>query len=151
MEAIVERITDEEQRIAKSSAALLQESSDQLSNTKVEFATIKVQNQDEYLHIPKKAFFLLSEIIANMADGKSVSVVANGTDLTTQEAADILNVSRPYVVKLLEEGKIPFKKAGTHRRVGLDDVLAYKKEMKRTAMESLAFLTAQAQELNLGY
>ena len=72
-------------------------------------------------------------------------------NISTQQAAGILNVSRPYVVKLLEEGMIPFKKVGRHRRILLKDVLIYANQQKETRKENLQFLTQQAQELNLGY
>lgn len=68
-----------------------------------------------------------------------------------QQAADILNVSRPHVLKLLEEGIIPFKKVGSHRRILLDDLLVYANQQKDTRKEQLRFLTQQAQVLNLGY
>lgn len=68
-----------------------------------------------------------------------------------QQAADILNVSRPHVLKLLEEGIIPFKKVGSHRRILLDDLLVYANQQKDTRKEQLRFLTQQAQALNLGY
>lgn len=71
--------------------------------------------------------------------------------ISIQQAADILNVSRPHVVKLLEEGIIPFKKVGSHRRMLLEDVLVYANHQKETRKENLQFLTQQAQELNLGY
>ena len=72
-------------------------------------------------------------------------------ELTTHEAAKLLNVSRPHLVKLLEEGKIPFHKVGTHRRVYREDVLEYKDHRREEAEEAMQNLTDQAQELGLGY
>lgn len=86
-----------------------------------------------------------------MADGKSITLVPSGTEVTTQQAADMLNVSRPHVVKLLGEGKIPFKKIGAHRRIMLDDVIAYDNQQKASRKQQLDFLSKQAQELNMGY
>ena len=72
-------------------------------------------------------------------------------ELTTQEAADILNVSRPYLVKLLESGKIPYWKVGKRGRVLNQDVLNYKNQIDSQRMQTLLELAAQAQELKMGY
>ncbi len=74
-------------------------------------------------------------------------IFPSSNSFTTQEAADLLNVSRPYVVKLLEEGKIPFTKVGTHRRIGFGDVLEYKKRFDAERRKGLAELTRLAEEM----
>lgn len=71
--------------------------------------------------------------------------------VSTKQAADMLNVSRPHLVKLLEEGEIPFKKVGTHRRIELKNLIAYEKRLKENRNKKLDFLAKQAQDLNLGY
>lgn len=78
---------------------------------------IKVPGKVLLIKIPNKALYLLVEILGNMAEGKSNAIIQSEEVLSTQQAADILNVSRPYFVKLLEEEQIPYSKAGTHRRV----------------------------------
>ncbi len=90
-------------------------------------------------------------ILGNMAEGKSSTLIPSDAVLSTQQAADFLNVSRPHLVKLLEEGQIPFEKAGTHRSIELNNLVAYKKNLKTNRNEKLEFLTKQAQNLNLGY
>lgn len=112
---------------------------------------IKVQGKVLLLKIPQNAFYLLVKILGNMAEGKSNAIIQSGEVLSTQQAADILNVSRPYFVKLLEEEQIPYSKAGTHRRVELKDILAFKKKMKTKRRKNLDFLSQQSQNLNLGY
>ncbi|MDF1813605.1 MAG: helix-turn-helix domain-containing protein [Verrucomicrobiales bacterium] len=84
-----------------------------------------------HIDFPEPVFHLLVEIVRQMRMGKSVSVVFGDDQLTTQAAADHLGVSRPFLVKLLESGEIPFHMCGTHRRVYLNDLLAY--EEKRSA------------------
>lgn len=86
-----------------------------------------------------------------MVQRKDISLLLLNSVLDIQQAADILNVSRPHVVKLMEGGAIPFKKVGSHRRVLLDDVLVNANQQKEARKEQLQFLAQQAQELNLGY
>ena len=100
----------------------------------------------ESVAIPPQVRSLVAEIARNMEAGKSVSVIAAHHELTTQRAANILGVSRPFLVRLLEEGKLPFHMAGSHRRLYLCDLLAYKSKrdsarheaIKRLAREDVA-------------
>lgn len=101
--------------------------------------------------IPRAALRLMLEALRTMKDGHPVTVLPLDAELSTQEAAELLNVSRPYVVKLLDEGKIPSRKVGVYRRVLATDVLAYKQENKAARYAALAELTREAQKLGLGY
>lgn len=86
-----------------------------------------------------------------MAEGKSISLVPSDSEVTTQQAADMLNVSRPHIVKLLEDGIIPHKKVGSHRRILLEDLIEYDRKLKEQRDASLKNLAEQAQDLRLGY
>lgn len=93
------------------------------------------------LALPPKVIDLLDEILVNLQAGREVSIVAEHQELTTQRAANLLGVSRPFMVRLLEQGYLPFHMAGSHRRVYLKDVLAYKQsrdERRHASIDQLA-------------
>lgn len=101
--------------------------------------------------LPARAVRLLCDILGQMAAGNAVAVTHVPTELTTQQAADLLNVSRPFLVRLLEEGKLPFRKVGTHRRILYSDLMAYKRQEDQARRNVLKEMAKQAQELGLGY
>ncbi len=101
--------------------------------------------------LPASSLRLLADILVQMGEGNAVAVLPVETELSSQQAADVLNVSRPYLVKLLEDGKLPHRTVGTRRRVLLCDVLAHKKAVADARAKVLEELAAQAQELDMGY
>ena len=105
----------------------------------------------EDLAIPDTAVQLLTGILAEMAKGNAVTLIPIQAELTTQQAADILHVSRPFLVEQLENGEIPFRKVGTHRRVLLKDLLDYKQSIDQNRLKALEELSALDQELGFGY
>lgn len=151
MKNLIRKTSKEDQKIAISALQCLENVSQSIKNSRNKEVKIKVQEEGEFITIPKKALTLLSDIIENMAEGKTVSIVPSNSEVSTQQAADMLNVSRPHLVKLLEAKKIPFKKVGSHRRILLKDITSYKKQLAKQREAQLDFLSQQAQDLNLGY
>jgi excisionase family DNA binding protein len=95
----------------------------------------------EESEMPPAVLALLERVIEVLASGDALTIVPVGKELTTQQCANILNVSRQYVVQLLDSGHIPYRKTGTHRRVKMEDLLAYKRQRDRARSASLEELT----------
>ncbi|QSQ21254.1 helix-turn-helix domain-containing protein [Pyxidicoccus parkwayensis] len=100
----------------------------------------------EALPVPKDVLALLQQLLAVLASGDAVSIVPVHKELTTQQAANLLNVSRQYLVQLLDEGKIPYHRTGTHRRVLTQDVLAYRTKRDAERDATLAAMIRETQE-----
>jgi excisionase family DNA binding protein len=101
------------------------------------------------LRLPEAILIHLASLLNDLGHGKQVAVLSTDTELTTQQAADVLNVSRPYLVKLLEEQQIPFRKVGARRRILLEDILRYKESEAVTRNQGLDELVAESQKLGL--
>lgn len=100
--------------------------------------------------IPEPLFAILSRVAEVLGKGDAVTVVPVGKELTTQQAANILNVSRQYLVRILDDGHLPFTKTGRHRRVLVEDLLKYKVKRDKERKSSLAKLTKLSEEMD-GY
>ena len=133
---LVQIVADPEQKTDETAQVVLQ---------------VKSPDVGEPFVIPPAALKLLQLILAEMGQGNAVMLTPVHAELTSQEAADLLNVSRPYMIKLLDEKTIPHRKVGKHRRVQLADVMDYKLRTYDARSAALDELAAQAQELNLGY
>jgi len=149
MSTIKKRITVEEQRMAHESVLRLSQISSRRRKAKTK--EVRIILQGEEILLPERALTYLIEVLSKMSDGKSVDIVAEDAELSTQQAADILNVSRPFIVKILEEGRIPFKKVGKHRRILLQDILRIKEEQSKERESLLERLSKDSQNLGLGY
>jgi excisionase family DNA binding protein len=104
---------------------------------------------DDTLSVPRSAVELLARLLAHMAAGQAVSVVPAHAELTTQQAADLLNVSRPYLIGLLDDGKIEYRKVGKHRRVRADSLMDYKRQDDHERREAADELTRLNREMGL--
>ncbi|MGL4243460.1 MAG: excisionase family DNA-binding protein [Beijerinckiaceae bacterium] len=107
--------------------------------------------EDRSIELPPGAVSALMEILKSMASGHGVTVLPENAEVATFQAADILNVSRPYLIKLLDEGRIPFRKVGKHRRIRVEDILGFKARIDQDRQAVLDELAAQAQEQGMGY
>lgn len=103
------------------------------------------------LVLPKAATRLLAHLLTEMGQGHAVTLIPVHAELTTQQAADFLNISRPHLIHLLEKEEIRFHKVGTHRRIKFADLETYKKSFEDKARASMDELVRQAQELEMGY
>jgi excisionase family DNA binding protein len=112
---------------------------------------VKKGHDNEKIELPTLALQLLVTILEQMAEGNTVSVIPIHTELTTQQAADLLNVSRPYLINLLNQAAIPFRSVGTKRRILAADILHYKAAIDKKRLKALAALTKHAQDLDMGY
>lgn len=113
----------------------------------VEIAVI--DEQEERLELPREALELLSRILAHMAAGEGVSLVPLHAELTTQQAADLMNVSRPFLIGLLDAGEIQYRTVGKHRRILAQSLMAYIAADDRKRREAAAELTQLNQEMGL--
>ena len=109
------------------------------------------EGSDHGVPLPSGVIDLLIRILGHMANGDAVTVVPVQAELTTQQAADLLNMSRPHLVKLLDQGIIPSRKVGTHRRFLLADVLAQRRRDREERKAILDELTREARDMELDY
>lgn len=108
-------------------------------------------DQAEPIELPAGAVTLLMDILEAMAAGQGVTIIPENAELTTVQAAEVLNVSRPFLIKLLDDQKIPHRKVGKHRRIRMEDVMAYKASIDAERESVLDQLAAEAQEQDMGY
>jgi|SRR5690606_86168 len=147
----ITQVSREEKQMAKTSMEILEAFSGRAYKGDVIVINIKSAGQELEIKVPERAFNLFNAILGEMAKGHNISIISENNEISTERAAKLLGVSRPYVVKLLEDGIIPFKKVGTHRRIRMKDLNAYQERLREIREEKLQMLADQAQHLNLGY
>jgi excisionase family DNA binding protein len=140
--------TDDDIKLAKEGSRTL---SPFVSDQETPTLRITDSKQSVEITLPQDVFKLLISVLAEIGRGNAVTVMPVEAELTTQQAADFLNVSRPFLISLLGDGQIPYRKVGTRRRVKLIDILSYKRRTDEARMKVLEELTAEAQELDMGY
>jgi excisionase family DNA binding protein len=123
IELPTEAVAEEARRALRPLAALVRQ-------RRFDRVLVRAQRDREIVEVkvPRAAYSLFLEVLTQLSNGNAVTIVPIRAELTTQEAADLLNCSRPHVVHLMEEGVLPFRKVGTHRRVFAADVLAYRRK-----------------------
>lgn len=112
---------------------------------------LKTQDISKNLSFPHNFLPFIIDVLQQVAHGNTVTIVPSNKDFTTQEAANILNVSRPFIIKLLESGEIAFHKIGSHRRIQAKDLMSYKQKMHKKSMDALKELAKMAQDDKTGY
>ena len=151
MDSVIKEPSKDDQKIARNNLSYFEQLEDTITKGSSSVAIDFTMDQTIHAEIPVSAFKILKSIMAAMAEGKAVSLIPAETELSTQQAADMLNVSRPHIVKLLENGEIPYTKTGTHRRIKLEDLQQYEERMKKERQEALNELAKEAQDQDLGY
>jgi len=140
------RPSKEDQKIAMQSYELLTSAIEGLNEKNPE---IEIEETKDKIKIPLSALELLADILKAMSKGTPISLVPLATELTTQAAAEFLSCSRPHLVKLLEEKKIPFTKIGKHRRIRFDDIVEYKKKMREERRKLIIEMMQEDEDLGL--
>ena len=142
--------TDADSRLAEESSRRLAPHLKEKGNVRIQVVS-KGGQLEKPLAIPASVLRVLFDMLTAMAEGKAVTVIPVDAELTSQQIANLLNVSRPFVVGLMDRGEIPHHKVGRHRRVRVGDLMAYKERSEARQQKTLAALAAEAQELDMGY
>jgi excisionase family DNA binding protein len=103
------------------------------------------------IELPPAALKLIGQLLGAMSEGRPITLKPSKQEFSTVEAADFLNVSRPFVIKEIDEGRLPHRKVGTHRRVAVEDLLDYAREMRKRQEHALDKMAENARELGLDY
>ncbi len=140
---------EERQDIAKLSSAL-HAAMERATQEQTEPRCSLVGPRGEHIEIHEAIFYILVRVAEVLMRGDAITVIPVHKELTTQQAADLLNISRQYLVRILDEGKIPYTRTGKHRRLRIDDVLTYKQKRDKERNEGLDELTRLSQEFG-GY
>jgi excisionase family DNA binding protein len=152
-------LTNEPISPSPAEAKLAKESSRKLSTLvakekpelKVQVHSARGKAVEETIALPRGAMELLVQLLTEMGKGNAVTVMPIHAQLTTQEAADILGVSRPFVIKQIREGKLKFQQVGTHRRIKYEDLMEFRRKSHETHNKAMDELVKEAQELGMGY
>ncbi|WP_142811078.1 helix-turn-helix domain-containing protein [Tepidiphilus olei] len=143
-------LSDEDKELAKAAQRCIMASLDH-----ARAATITLRTDEEgsspVVELPPATLRLIGQLLGALSEGHTVVLMPGTQELTTVQAAHLLNVSRPFLIKEMEAGRLPYRKVGSHRRVALDDLLAYAKEMRARQRQALERLAENERELGLDY
>ena len=142
--------TQAEASLARDAGVLLKGMVGKSLNVQLRFEPADGGPDAETVTLPEVVARMLLHILDEMAHGNAVALVPLHAELTTQQAADMLNVSRPFVVRLIEDGRLPHRKVGTHRRVRVDDLMAYRRRAEADRDAALLELAEETHRLGLG-
>jgi excisionase family DNA binding protein len=145
MARIVKDVPDHEAELARRALVSVRHALESHENVEG-LVSLSVEGEVERVEVPKEAVDLLVRILANMAAGQGVSIIPRHAELTSQQAAEILNVSRPFLLRLLDRGVIDFRLVGTHRRIRAESLMRYKAEDDARARAALAELISLDQD-----
>ena len=137
-----------EARLAQTSAQILSVKLGDCSDT---VAICLADDERDTIELPSTAVRLLIDLLNEMAKGNAISLIPMHAELTTQQAADLLNVSRGFLIKLLDQGQIPCRLVGTHRRIRFNDLKTYDERSTQSRQKALDQLTKESQSLGMGY
>ena len=137
---------DNDAQLSKESSRIL---APLLNSAAPHLKIIEQDGTEQTVVIPAAAYRLLVDVLTQMSQGNAVTLIPIHAELTTQEAADLLNVSRPYLIKQIEAGDIPHHKIGRHRRIRFDDLMVYKDRMDIARSLALDELVAQSEAMGL--
>jgi excisionase family DNA binding protein len=138
--------SEDDTKLSKESSRIL---TTYLSPNVHQIEIVEADGNKHQATIPAAAYRLLVDALTEMAQGNAVSLIPIHAELTTQEAADLLNVSRPFLIKQIEAGEIPYHKVGKHRRIQFNDLMVYKERIDRSISQGLDEMVAISQELGL--
>jgi excisionase family DNA binding protein len=142
-----EPLTEEEIEMARESSKALDGFA--TDEARLRLIVTESNGEERCAVLPSRAAKMLSRLLKEMAEGRPVTLIPNHAELTTHQAADVLMVSRPHLIKLLGEGKIPYRCVGTHRRIRYVDLLAFIKQEKEARRLALIELAEESQRLGL--
>lgn len=147
----IEKPNPADQKLAKATFEVIRNERGNYRTKRKSRITLHFNETNTSAQLPDRAIPIIEEMLKLIAEGKAFTIIPSDSALSSQEAADLLQVSRPHVVHLMEEGEIPYFKVGSHRRVLQEDLVAYQRELKKSREANLALIARQAQEDSLGY
>ncbi len=140
MKSSILKPTKNDQKLAKQLIDLLKGQKNDLRFNSLDSVLIRIADNETVIQVPGRVFDLWIDVIKCISDGTGVSIIRSASYLSTQEAADLLNISRPSIVKLIESGDLPCKKIGSHRRISLSDLEHYQMRTRESTLVKLGII-----------